>query len=399
MQPIQQILPNLYWVGGNDRRLSRFENMHPLPNGITYNSYLLADEKTALIDTVDVTVADQFTKNLEAALNGRTLDYLIILHMEPDHCADMEHLCQQYPNMKIVGNQKTLQFFNQFFSLDLGDRFITVKENDELSLGQQNLRFIMAPMVHWPEVMFCYESFNKVLYSADAFGSFGAFSGHLYADEVDFEEQYLAEARRYYTNIVGKYGPQVQAALKKVADLPIEMICALHGPIWRKNIEYYIDKYDHWSRYEPEEKGIVIAYGSMYGNTEHVANLLATRLAERGFPSIRMYDVSNTHASYIIADFFRYSHLVLAAPTYNMDLYLPMGGLLHDMSVLNIQNRKAAVIANGSWAPAAHNIMSAGLEKLKNVELVAEPMVIRSAFKPEQEPELEAIVEALCNSL
>lgn len=400
MQPIQPLSSHVYWVGASDRRMPSFENMHPLPKGITYNSYLYLDEKVALLDAVDASVFSQFEKNLAEALAGRPIDYLLLLHMEPDHCSGVEQLCQRYPNMKLVGNNKTLQFYNQFFSTSIEDRFLLVKDKEELSLGKHALRFIFAPMVHWPEVMFAYETSEQVLFSADAFGSFGAFSGKLFADEVRFEEEFLSETRRYYCNIVGRYGGQVQSVLKKLGELELSMIAPLHGPIWRKNIPFLLEKYDLWSRYEPEEKGIVIAYGTIYGNTEQAAHMLATLLAEKQYPgTIQMYDVSKTHSSYIIASIFRYSQLVLAAPTYNMHLYLPMHNLLYDMQALNIQSRNTAVIANGSWAPAAHTIMSESLAALKNMDPVAPPLLLRSSLKEEQYPEIEAMADALCSAL
>ena len=401
MQPIQQLSPQLYWVGASDRRMPSFENMHPLPKGITYNSYLYLDEKVALLNAVDASVFPQFERNLAEALGGRSIDYLLLLHMEPDHCSDIEQLCQTYPDMKLVGNNKTLQFYNQFFSSTIEeDRFLLVTDKEELSLGKHTLRFVFAPMVHWPEVMLAYETSEQVLFSADAFGSFGAFSGKIFADEVHFEEEFLSETRRYYCNIVGRYGGQVQNALKKLGELELSMIAPLHGPIWRKDIPSLVEKYDLWSRYEAEEKGVVIAYGTMYGNTEQAAHMLANLLAEKKYSgTIQMYDVSKTHSSYIIASIFRYSQLVLAAPTYNMHLYLPMHNLLYDMQVLNIQGRNTAVIANGSWAPAAHTIMTESLATLKDMDPVAPPLLLRSSLKEEQYPELEAMADALCAAL
>lgn len=399
MQPIRKITDDILWVGGNDRRLALFENIFPLPGGITYNAYLIADEKTALLDTVDSTVTHQLLNNLDSALGGRKLDYLVIHHMEPDHSAEIEQLCLCYPEMQIVGNPKTLQFIEQFFDIDIADRFVAVKEGDELNLGKHTLRFYFAPMVHWPEVMFSYEKKEKILFSADAFGTFGAFSGNLFDDEMDCGDEFMNEARRYYSNIVGKYGSQVGAALKKLADVDIKMICSLHGPIWREKLSLILDKYNRWSQYAPEEKGVVIAYGSMYGHTEQVANIIASKLAEKGVHNIHMYDVSKTHPSYIIADIFRFSHLVLASPTYNLDLYLPMNTLMHDMAALSIQNRKTAVVANGTWAPAAHSIMVKNLENMKNMELIGEPFLIRSAFKEAQSEQLDILIDQICTSV
>lgn len=399
MQPTRKIAPDIYWVGGNDRRLERFENIFPLPGGVSYNSFLIMDEKVALMDTVDRTVTTQLIENIDGVLAGRAIDYLVVHHMEPDHCHEIGYLCQRYPNMQVVGNAKTMQMIGQFFDFDIAPRFLTIQEGEELPLGVHTLRFYFAPMVHWPEVMFSYEITQKILFSADAFGTFGAFSGNLFADEVDFSDVFLGEARRYYSNIVGKYGSQVQAALKKLNGVDVRMICPLHGPIWRKNLDFILDKYDKWSRYEPETTGVLVAYGSMYGNTEHVANMVASQLADRGVKDIIMYDVSKTHPSYIIADVFRYSHLVLAAPTYNMQLYLPMETLLHDMRALSLQNRKAALIGNGTWAPISHEAMRKNLEMMKNMEVIGQPFVIRSSFKNAQNEELSKLVDDICASL
>lgn len=399
MRTAQEISSNIFLIGENDRRTERFENIFPMPNGITYNSYIIMDEKIALLDTVDRSVSFDFLESLENLLNGREIDYLVINHMEPDHCADIEYLCDKYSNLKVLGNAKTFQLISQFFTKDLSAHFQEVKELEEISLGAHKLRFYMAPMVHWPEVMFTYETTQSILFSADAFGTFGAFSGGVFNDQVDFERDYLQEARRYYANIVGKYGPQVQAILKKVSKNEIKMICPLHGPIWRTNLSYFIEKYNLWSQYIYEEKGVVIAYASMYGNTERAANKMANQLAQAGVKNIHMYDVSKTHTSFIISDIFRFSHLVLAAPTYNMGLYLPMHTLLHDMSVLNVQNKKAAIIANGSWAPAADKIMKQMLGEMKNVELLAEPFVIKSTLKDEQENDFNDLSNLIVSSI
>lgn len=399
MHCTREIAPQIYWVGGNDRRLELFENMFPLPNGVAYNSYLIMDEKVALLDTVDTSITRQFFENIDHVLAGREIDFLVINHMEPDHCANIEELSRRFPDMKIVGNQKTFQMIRQYYDFELESNVYEVKENDTISLGNHWLRFYFAPMVHWPEVMFTYEEQEKILFTADAFGSFGAFSGNLFSDEMDFEDVFLNESRRYYTNIVGRYGAQVQSVMKKLSDVEIRMICPLHGPVWRKNIEYILDKYDKWSRYAPEKNGVVLIYASMYGNTENAVNLIANRLAERGVKDMRMYDVSKTHASYIIADSFQYSHLIFAAPTYNNGLYFGMEALLRDMAVLNLQNRKVAIIGNGSWTPAAHTVMEKHICEMKNMDLVASPFIIRSALKSNQTEELLAVADAVCNSL
>jgi len=399
MYAVQQIAPQIYWVGGNDRRLERFENMFPLPNGVAYNSYLIMDDKTVLLDTVDSSISALFLENVAHVLNGRPLDFLVVNHMEPDHCANIEQLVRRYPEVKIVGNQKTFQFIEQFYQMRLQQNFHLVQEGDELPLGRHTLTFFTAPMVHWPEVMFTYEKTERILFSADAFGSFGALNGNLFNDQTDFEGFYLDEARRYYTNIVGKYGAQVQAAFKKLAETEIRMICPLHGPVWRSNLSYILDKYQHWSQYLPEKNGVVLAYASMYGNTENVVNVLASKLSERGVTDMRIYDVSKTHPSYIIADAWKYSHLVLAAPTYNMGLYYAMDSLIREMAALQLQKRKVALIANYTWAPSvAVKAMQTLIGQMKEMEFIGTPFEINSAMKPEQEAELDKLADAICAS-
>lgn len=400
MNSTYEFLPNIYQVGGNDRRIERFENIFPLPGGVAYNSYLINDEKTALLDTVDSAISAEYMENIAYALNGRQLDYLIINHMEPDHCANIEEVLRRYPDVKVIGNAKTFQFFNQYYSMDLSSNRIEIKEGDELSLGKHTLRFYMAPMVHWPEVMVTYEISQGILFSADAFGSFGAMSGNIFADEVEYDSYYLDEARRYYTNIVGRYGRQVQALLKKLSGLEINMICSLHGHIWRGDmLGFILDKYDKWSRYVPEKKGVVIAYASMYGNTENAVNALATKLAQRGAKDIRVYDVSKTHASYIISDIFKYSNVVFASPTYNMTLYFPMDFLIRELSVLNVSNRKVSLIGNHTWASAALKTMTELINNMKNMEIVGTSIDIKSSLREDREQELDDMADAIYKSL
>lgn len=400
MHNILEISPSIYWIGGSDRRLALFENMFPLPNGVAYNSYIIIDEKTAVLDTVDASISARYLENIKQVLGDRKLDYLIINHMEPDHCANIEEIARRYPEIKIVGNQKTFQFMRQYYSTDLSANYYEVKDGQELSLGKHSLKFFTAPMVHWPEVMFSYEASKGILFSADAFGSFGAFAGNIFADEVEYDNAFLDEARRYYTNIVGRYGSQVQAVFKKLAELEINMICSLHGLIWRKDsINFIMEKYDLWSRYLPEKKGVVLAYASMYGNTENVVECLAAKLAERGVKDMRMYDISKTHASYVIADVFKYSNVVFASPTYNMNLYFMMDSLLKELSVLGIKNRKVTLIGNHTWASAAIKNMTEMINSMKEMELVGTPLDITSSLKPEQEAELDAIADAIFESL
>ena len=395
----RKITDDIYWVGGSDRRLALFENLFPIPRGVNYNSYLICDEKTALMDTVDSSISRQFLENISHVLNGRSLDYIVVNHMEPDHCANIEDLMLRYPNVKIVGNAKTISLIQQFYDMDITEHTVIVKENDTLCLGSHTLRFVMTPMVHWPEVMMSYEESKQILFSADAFGSFGALNGNLFNDEIDFDRDWLSDARRYYSNIVGKYGPQVQNALKKLSGVSIQFICPLHGPVWRNNFEYFLDKYNTWSSYEPEEKTIAIFYGSMYGNTENAVNVLATALAEDGIKNIVIHDVSNTHVSTLIEEVFRCSHIVLAAPTYNGAIYPAMLNFIHDMQALNIQNRTVAFMENGSWAPTTTKQVKAILETMKNMTLLEPTITIRSSLKEESYAQLMELKDALLASL
>ena len=395
----RNITDDIFWVGGSDRRLALFENLFPIPRGVSYNSYLIMDEKTALVDTVDSSITRQFLENVCHVLNGRPLDYLIVNHMEPDHCANIDELMLRFPDLKVVGNTKTLAFISQFYDLDLEGRTVTVKEGDTLPLGAHTLQFFLAPMIHWPEVMVTYEQKEKILFSADAFGSFGAINGNLFNDEINFDRDWLSDARRYYTNIVGKYGPQVQAALKKLSGLEINMICPLHGPVWRSDLGYLLEKYGKWSTYEPEDKAVALFYGSMYGDTENAVNILASMLAEAGVKDIAVYDVSSTHVSTLIAETFRCSHIVLAAPTYNMGIYPAMQNFLHDMKALNVQNRTAAIIENGSWAPVSGKLMREALGEMKNMRILEPALTVKSAVKSGNLESLSALKDALLDSM
>ncbi len=398
MQNTQPINSELIYVGASDRRLALFENVYPIPRGVSYNSYIILDEKTALLDTVDISVAGQFFENVEAALGGRKLDYLIVNHMEPDHAATMMDLLLRYPEATVVCTAKAAQMIEQFFG-SKHDNLLAVKEVDTLALGRHNLIFIMAPMVHWPEVMMTYDQTDKVLFSADAFGTFGALSGNLYSDEVNFEGEWLNDARRYFTNIVGNYGIQVQNVLKKAATLDIKMICPLHGPVWRSNIEWFIGKHDVWSKYEPEEKGVVIIYGSIYGHTEAAAMRLGTLLAQRGIKNIHAYDASHTHASKLVSECFRWSHVVLASSTYNNGIFTPMESLLADLKAHCWQRRTVALIENGSWAPQSGKLMRAELEQMKDIAIVGETITLKSAAAPAQEEQLAALADAIVATL
>ena len=399
MQCTRKVTSDIYWVGVNDRRLNLFENIFPVDRGVTYNSYVILDEKTALTDTVDASAGHQFFENLKYVLNGRELDYLIINHMEPDHCANIDYLVGMYPNVTLVGNVKTFQMLDQFFDLPEGVQRLQVKEKDTLSLGRHELSFYTAPMVHWPEVMVTYDAADKILFSADAFGTFGAMNGTIFADEVDFDRDWLDDARRYYANIVGKYGPQVQTLLKKASALDIQMICPLHGPIWRENLDYLINKYDLWSRYEPEVRGVAIMYASMYGNTENAANALALKLADAGVKDIAVYDISVTHVSKLISEAFKYSHIIVAAPTYNAGVYPVMHNLLFDMGALNLSNRTFGMIENGTWAPMSGKHMRGLIECMKNTTIIEPVFTIKSAAKNSREEEMDAFRDAILTSL
>lgn len=391
MQCFRKVTEDLYWVGGNDRQIELFENIFPLAKGVSYNSYLLLDEQTVLFDTADYAIGKQFIENVMSVLNGRNLDYIVVNHMEPDHCSLIGELLLHYPDVKIIGNAKTFPLIEQFFSFDLTGKTLTVKEGDTFCSGKHTFRFIMSPMVHWPEAMMTYDEKDKVLFSADAFGTFNALNGNLFNDELDFNREWLDEARRYYTNIVGKYGPQVQNVLKKASSLDIQMICPLHGPVWRSNLNFIIEKYDLWSRYEPEEKGVMIAYASMYGNTENMAEILAVMLAEAGVKNIHMHNISKTHVSELISDSFKYSHIVLASPTYNNGIYPLMDNYLEDMKALSLQNRTIAVLGNGSWAPQATKLISAKIKEMKNMRLLEASVTIKSSLKEAQLEELNSL--------
>ncbi len=398
MYCIRNVREDLFWVGADDRRLSCFEGVYGVPDGVSYNSYLLLDEKTVLFDTVDKAVYSVFLENVAHGLAGRPLDYLVVHHMEPDHAATLELLVERYPEAKIVCNAKIKTMLAQFFSMDLTERLVLVKEGDSLSTGRHNLSFVMAPMVHWPEVMMTYDSTDRILFSADAFGTFGALNGRLFADETDFFGEHLDEARRYYTNIVGKYGPQVQAVLKKAAALEIAYVCPLHGFVWRSHFGDYLEKYLLWSSYTPEEQSVLLAYASVYGHTENAANILAALLNERGV-RVRMYDTSVTPASYIVSDAFRCSHLVFAATTYNAGVFVTMEDLLHDIAAHNLQNRKVALIENGSWAPTSGKVMRELLSGLKGITYISDNLTLKSALREDQLPQLETLADAIAAEL
>lgn len=400
MYCVRNITNDLYWVGANDHRLHLFENIHPIPKGVSYNAYLLLDESSVLFDTVDWSACRQLLENVEYLLAGKPLDYLVINHMEPDHGASIEEILIRYPEVKVISTEKSFMLMRQFgFHIDRHE-LIEVHEGDTQNFGKHTVTFVYAPMVHWPEAMVTFDVTNGVLFSADAFGTFGALDGKLFNDEVNFDRDWIDDARRYLTNIVGKYGPHVQALLKKASTIDIKFICPLHGPVWRSNLGYFIDKYDHWSRYEPEEKGVMIAYASMYGNTEAAAQALASKLCEKGFTNVVVYDVSNTHVSQLISETFRLSHIVLASVTYNLGIYPVMHNYLMEMKALNLQNRTIAIIENGSWACKSGDLIQKFVdEELKNMTVLNERLSLASALNADKGIELDVLADSIIASM
>lgn len=386
----REVSKDTFYVGASDRRLELFENVYPLNNGASYNSYIILDKKTALLDTVDESVAGTFFKKVKDVLDGRPLDYLIINHMEPDHSATIEGLLLKHPETTIVCNDKILNMLKNYFEDLPQNKVQVVKELEVLDLGEHKLTFVFAPMVHWPEVMMTYDATTKTLFSADAFGTFGALSGNLFADELCFD---FDEARRYYTNIVGKYGSQVQAALKKAATVKIETICPLHGPIWRKDISVILDKYQHWSTYEPEEKGVLVVYASVYGHTAEAASIVCDELAIEGIKDIHCYDVSKTDKSYLVSEAFKYSHLFILSTTYNAGIFTPMEEFVNDLKYHNFQNRKVAIVENGSWAPTAKNLLTSIFSTMKNITIIDKAVSIKSSLKENQLVDIKEMVQ------
>ena len=391
-----RIADDLFYLGGNDRRIALFESAYPVPRGVSYNSYLLTDEKTVLFDTVDLSVSDLFFENLAYALGGRALDYIVVHHMEPDHSAAFARVLEKYPSATVVTNQKVAQMLKNYFGFAGEVRL--VKEGDTLSVGKRTLSFVFAPMVHWPEVMFTYIPEDGTLFSADAFGTFGALPGSVFADEVDFERDFLDDARRYYFNIVGKYGVQVQNVLKKAAGLEIKLVCPLHGPVWRKNFAWYLQKYLTWSAYEPEEKCAAVFYASVYGHTQNAAEIVASAIAQAGAKA-KCYGVSGTHVSALIAEAFRCSHVVFASTTYNNGVFVNMENFLNDLKAHNFQNRKYALVENGSWAPQAGSLMDGFLSAGKNMEKIGEKVTVLSAVSEGSAQSLRALGKLIAEDM
>ena len=399
MKCTRKITEDLVWVGASDRRQSLFENIFPIPDGVAYNSYLLLDEKTVLFDTADFGVCRQFFENIAGELQGRPLDYLVIHHMEPDHGATIEALLNVHPEVTIVTNEKAFEILGQFFPHMPQFQKLVIKEGDTLKTGRHTLTFMMAPMVHWPETMVTYDELDKVLFSGDAFGGFGALDGNIFNDEIDVASHWLPEGRRYYANIVGKYGDQVQSLLEKAKPLDIQYVCPLHGHVWRSQIDWLFHYYDLWSRYEPEETAVTICYCSMYGNTENVANALSLVLAEGGVRGISMFDLSREDVSYPMSEIFRCSHLVLASPTYNMQIYPKMESLLLDMKAHAVKNRTVALVENGTWWPTAGKLMRDMLGTMENMKVLEPTVSLKSSLRPDQEESVRALAATLLASM
>ena len=395
---IRNVTDDVIWIGADDRSVPIFEGMFPIPNGVSYNSYVIRDEKTIIMDTCDSSVATQYWENLMVALDGRSPDYFFVGHMEPDHGAQIKRIVDTFPDVIVVASPRAIEMMGDFYGL-VPKNTMPITEGDTLSLGKHTLTFVSAMMVHWPEVMFAYDSYDGTLYCEDAFGSFGASDGQLFADRETFDRKYLDDARRYYANIVGKYGKHVQKVLAKAGGIRIERLCPLHGQVWDKDIDYIVDKYQHWSTYEPEVKGVVIAYASMYGNTEAVANLLALLLDKRGVKDISVINLMSTHPSYLVADAFKYSNIVLAAPTYNNGLQPMMRTAIEDMASMAVQRRGYSLIANGSWSAASEKVMKSMLSDMESMVQVGETFIIRSSMKPEQVGDLEVLADAIVASL
>lgn len=397
MKNVKEVTNGIFWIGGSDRRLERFENLFPIPEGVSYNSYFIDDEKTAIFDTADISISDQYLENVKEVLGDRKLDYLVVLHMEPDHCSLIGTLCALHPEATVVGNAKTFQFMEQFFPEAASFNKLEVKEGDKLSTGKHNFTFVTAPMVHWPEVLLAYDESSKALFSADAFGTFGALDGGIFADEYNYEEDFLDSSRRYYANIVGKYGAQVQAALKKAAGLDIEYILSLHGPVWRKDIPWLLEKYQKWSTYEAETDDILVVYGSLYGHTKSAAEAVASEIKANG-GKVKVCDVSGVDVSYLIGEAWRCKKIVLICPTYNGGVYPPMDNFIEDMIRLGLQNRIFALGQNGTWAPMSAKLMTDKLNNLKNVTILPETLTIKSALHSNDEEALKNFSKSIVNS-
>ena len=402
MHVVREVTENLYWIGANDHRLTLFENIHPIPEGVSYNAYVLLDEKAVLFDTVDWDACRQMMENLDYVLAGRSLDVIVVNHWEPDHAASLQEVLKRYPEAEVISTEKGFMLGEQFGFPMEGHKKTIVKEGDQVSFGAHTVTFLEAPMVHWPEVMVTLDLTNGALFSADAFGSFKALDGKLFNDEVNYDRDWLDSNRRYLVNIVGKYGPHISKILGKAAPLldKVHFICPLHGVVWRSNFDYILDKYQHWASYEPEEKGVLIVYASMYGNTEQAAQALAAALCRRGITNTEVYDVSETHASYLISETFKLSHLVLASCTYNLGIFPPMLNFLEEMKALNVQNRTVALVESGSWAIRSGDLIKDFLDtQMKTMTVLNDRLTVTSHLKETQEEDIESLADAIADSM
>lgn len=395
MKTNRNVTDTVVMIGAGDRRLEKFENIFPIPNGVSYNSYLIIDKKTAVLDTIDSALSEVFFENIEAELKGRAVDYLVVHHMEPDHCYNIKRLAVLYPEMQIVCSAKAATMIEQFFGKAFTDRILKVCDKDELDLGEHKLTFMSAPMVHWPEVLYSYDEKDKILFSADAFGTFGALEGNLFISEIDLNDEILSEYRRYYSNICGRFGLQVTNSLKKVSDLEIRYICPLHGYVIDDKMDVLLEKYAKWGAYEPEDNSVLIIYGSMYGNTENAVNILANLLGEKGVRGIKVYDASVTNFSYLVAEVFRCKHIVFASPTYNNSIYIPMRVLIDDLKHLNFQKRNVSFIENGTWSYGAAKMMADSLATCKCINIIGDPVRISSAVNEESYSALERLADSI----
>lgn len=398
MYKLIEVTKDTYYVGGSDRRLALFENDYPLNNGVSYNSYLIKDEFTCLLDTVDKSVDEEFYQKLKDGLGDRKLDFLIVNHMEPDHAYSLNNVIAKYPEVTLVINKAAFEMFKNFNNVP-PKKVMIVSEGDSISIGNHTLHFVFTPMVHWPEVMMTYDDYSKTLFSADAFGTFGALSGNIFASRDSFKRDFELETRRYYCNIVGKYGPQVLSALEKASSVNIENICPLHGPIWKQDLKYILDLYKKWASYTPEVNGVLVVYGSIYGHSEAAANILCDELASLGVKDIALYDVSKTHKSYLVAEAFRYSHITVVSSTYNMNIFTPMEEFLTDLKLHNLLNRKYAVIANGSWAPVAGDLISKKLVEYKGWQQIGNTVIFKSAVKEDDANKIRELAKLIKESL
>lgn len=399
MYCVNKINDDMYWIGGNDRKITVFEGAVPIPDGMAYNSYFVDDEKTVVIDTVDHAVSKVFYENIRHMLNGRKLDYVIVNHVEPDHSASLEDLILRYPEAKVVGTAKIKAMVKQYVCWDVDEKFIVVKEGQELNTGRHSFTFINAPMVHWPEVMVTYDLSTGILFSADAFGIYGAHNGNIFADKYDFDTEWLPAARSYYTTIVGKYGKFTANLLKKASALDITMICPLHGYIIRKDIGKYIDAYMKWALYEPEEKGVLILYSSPYGNTQNAAEIVASHLAEDGVDKIKIMDVSRKDPMEVLPEVFRYSNLLVAANTYNAEIFIKMEEALAEMKSMGVQNKKVSIVQNGSWNPASGKKVVEFFQGLQKITFVGDMVTVRSSVKEETRAELEKLAQDIAEDI